>query len=69
MTSSLTPHQAYAAMFKFLEKYYELTNADDIGALLGSMQMAEDGKPMDPAMWDEWVETLDGVCNTSSDAV
>jgi hypothetical protein len=47
---------AYKAMFRFLEKYYELTQADDVGALLGSMSMAvfADGRPADAAMWAEW---------------
>ncbi|SDG41812.1 MULTISPECIES: hypothetical protein [unclassified Duganella] len=45
---------AYKAMFKFLDKYYQQTGADDVGALLGSLQLLEDGKPADSAMWDEW---------------
>lgn len=52
---------AYRAMFHFLEKYYELTNADDVGALLGSMQMLQDGRPIDSAMWDEWLAAIDNV--------
>lgn len=68
MTNSLNHHQAYAAMFKFLEKYYELTNAVDVGVLLGSMTLTADGKPLDPAMWEEWLEVVDEVCNTRSDA-
>ena len=44
---------AYKAMFRFLEKYYALTNAEEIGALLGSMSMKifVGDKPADPAMW------------------
>jgi hypothetical protein len=51
---------AYKAMVRFLEKYYALTNADEIGVLLGSMNMEvfQDEKPADPAMWDEWMEAL-----------
>ncbi|MTV41608.1 hypothetical protein GM676_29065 [Duganella radicis] len=52
----MSEEQAYKAMFRFLEKYYELTQADDIGALLGSMNMKlfKDGRPADAAMWEEW---------------
>jgi hypothetical protein len=49
---------AYHAMFRFLEKYYELTGSGDIGALLGSMALLDDGKPADPAMWGEWLEVI-----------
>jgi len=52
---------AYRAMFRFLEKYYELTNADDVGALLGSMRLLHDGRPIDFAMWEEWLAVIDNV--------
>ena len=54
MVKLLDDKQAYRAMISFLENYYELTKSDDIGALLGSMAILEDGKPIDIAMWDEW---------------
>jgi hypothetical protein len=51
---------AYQAMFRFLEKYYELTNADEIGALLGSMSMDvfRGAMPADPAMWEDWLAAI-----------
>ena len=51
---------AYKAMFRFLEKYYALTNVDEIGVLLGSMSMEifQDEKPADPAMWDDWIDAI-----------
>jgi len=51
---------AYKAMCRFLEKYYALTNADDIAALLGSMSMDvfRDAMPADPAMWEEWLAAI-----------
>jgi hypothetical protein len=52
---------AYQAMTAFLEKYYRLTHADEIGALLGSMQLMEDRKPADPAIWDDWLEAVRSV--------
>jgi len=51
---TLNALQAYRAMFAFLERYYERTHADEIGALLGSMALLEDGKPMDEALWRDW---------------
>lgn len=49
---------AYRAMFEFLEGYLERTRADEIGALLGCMNLAGDGQPMDPAIWDDWMEAV-----------
>ena len=58
MKGKLDELTAYQAMVVFLEKYYELTRADDVGGLLASMQLTDDGRPMDPAMWDDWLEAL-----------
>lgn len=54
---------AYKAMFRFLEKYYALSNAEDVGALLGStsMDVFQDAMPADPAMWAEWLEAIQDV--------
>ncbi len=48
---------AYAAMNILLRDAYERT--DELGALLGSMSLLEDGKPADPAVWDEWVQAIE----------
>ena len=42
----LSAQQAYAAMYAFLEA--------DLGALLGSMSLHEDGTPADPAIGSDW---------------
>jgi hypothetical protein len=42
-------------MIEFLDAYYQQTQSDDIGALLVSLQLLEDGKPADLAMWDDWL--------------
>lgn len=56
----INEEQAYKAMFRFLEKYYEQTQADEIGSLLGSMnlELFADGRPADPAMWEDWQTAL-----------
>jgi hypothetical protein len=61
MAKLLDEKQAYSAMILFLEHYYELTKADDIGALLGSMAILEDGNPIDIALWDEWCNAINKV--------
>lgn len=50
----LTNKEGYLAMISFLEKYYERTASDDIGALLGDLQLDEDGSPFDPAVLEDW---------------
>lgn len=61
MNSSLAPQQACAVMFKFLDKYCEPTNSGEVGALFGSMAVIEDGKPLDPALWEDWMVAVDEV--------
>jgi len=61
MTDKLTPQEAYEAMFRFLEAYYDRTGSDEIGALLGGMALDEDGQPMDPAAWSDWLAAIGEV--------
>ncbi|MGK7943439.1 MAG: hypothetical protein AB4058_03120 [Microcystaceae cyanobacterium] len=59
--NQLTQQEAFQTMIAFLEAYYQQTKADDIGALLGSLQLLEDGTPTDPAMWQDWIEAYQSV--------
>jgi hypothetical protein len=61
MVTKLDEIAAYQAMTAFLEKYYSLTHGDEIGTLLGSMQLMENRKPADPAIWDDWLEAIRSV--------
>lgn len=54
----LTIEEAYRAMFIYLEKLYSLTNSDDLGGFLGSMTLLSDGRPMDPAVWQDWLQSV-----------
>ncbi len=58
MINKLTEKQAFLAMVSFLEDYYEQTKSDEIGALLGSLQLLDDGVTADPAMWDDWLKIV-----------
>lgn len=58
MEKLLTKHQAYAAMFRFLEDYYERTKSDDVGSLLGSMRLLNDSNPADPAIAIDWERAI-----------
>ena len=60
MQNLLTPLQAYGAMLCFLENYYHKTLSDDLGSLLGDMQLCDDDqKTWDQAAWADWITVLD----------
>ena len=54
MKKKLTELQAYNAMAKLFQIYYDLDPSGDIGAILGSMAFLQDKKPMDAAMLQDW---------------
>ena len=57
----LRPDQAFNVMRLFLEAYFERTESDDVGSLLGDLQILEDGKSSDPAAWEEWLACVQRV--------
>lgn len=57
----LTPEQAYRAMFAFLEAHWKRTGSDEVAGLLGGMALTEDGRTMDPAAWDDWLEAIEAA--------
>jgi hypothetical protein len=59
----LTPEQAFDAMFVFLDAYWKRTGgAGELGAILGDIQInLADGRPMDPAAWNNWTAAVDRV--------
>ncbi len=59
MKSKLTALQAFNAMTKFLDIYYEQTVSDDVGSLLGDMSFLRDGETADPAAWLDWMRALE----------
>ncbi len=54
----LTVEEAYKAMVVYLEDLYFLTKSDDLGGFLGSMALLPDGKPIDPAVWQDWLKAI-----------
>ena len=57
--TNLTNKEAYLAMYSFLEHWYEMTKSDDIGSLLGSMSLLEDGNTADPAIESDWLKAVE----------
>lgn len=69
MKETLTSLEAFKAMTCFLEKYYQQTLSEDIGSLLGDLQILEDGKTVDPAAWADWINCILKAHKKSSDGV
>jgi hypothetical protein len=60
---ALTELEAYDAMCVFVEAYWERGGkaSDDIAVLLGSTQRLRNGRPLDPAQWDNWRDAVASV--------
>jgi hypothetical protein len=65
MNELITKIQAFNAMRKFLEMYYKRTLSDDVGSLLGDLNMITQGETADPAAWDDWNQALENVLKES----
>jgi hypothetical protein len=57
----LTELEAFKVMVHFLESYYKRTASDDIGSLLGDLQLLQDGGSADPAAWEDWILAVNTV--------
>lgn len=66
MEKKLTKLQAFNAMVKFLEIYFEQTHSDDAGSLLGDTQLLPGGGTWDPAAWRDWTRSVDTFLNETS---
>jgi hypothetical protein len=60
MEKKITVHEGFFAMIKFLEKWYEFKKSDDIAFLLSGMSM-------DPAFFQDWIESIDVVLKESKE--
>jgi hypothetical protein len=65
--SNLTLKEAYAAMFVFLEKRYNITKSDELGGMLGQMSLLPDGGTADPATWGDWLKCVEAAKNGKVD--
>lgn len=65
--TKLSLQEAYKALFIFLDQKYKTTTSDDIGGMLGSMSLLEDGGTADPAVSNEWVQAVDEALSGNTD--
>ena len=61
MSKKLTKLQAYNAVTKLFQMYYDLDPSGDIGGILGSMAFLPDKTTADDAMLEIWTECLDEI--------
>jgi hypothetical protein len=59
--TDLTKKEAFLAMYSFLEHEYEVSKSNDIGGLLGSMSLLQDGGTADPAVMQDWENAIKKV--------
>jgi hypothetical protein len=60
MEKKITMDEGFQAMIKFLEKWYQFTKSDDIAFMLSGMNI-------DPAFWQDWVESVNSVVQDSKE--
>ena len=63
MSESLSSKEALEAMILFLDLYWERGKSEEIGGLLGSLTLLEDGVCADPALSHDWNECVKKVLN------
>jgi len=61
MKEALKAKEAYEIVLRFLEERYARLPSDALGALLGEMQLADDGSPFDQAIIGEWNSAVEAV--------
>jgi hypothetical protein len=58
-------------MSLFLEEYYKRTQGTaELGSVLSDIQLnKQNGLPMDPAAWDDWMAAVESVSENQSHEV
>jgi hypothetical protein len=58
----LSAEQAFQAMAQFLEQYYDRVGKKaELAVVLIEMQIMPDGRPADPAAWEDWLDAVRAV--------
>ncbi len=56
---TLSAEQGFRVMFLFLERYCNRVGSKgDLSAVLSDLQMMPDGRPADPAAWEDWLKAV-----------
>jgi hypothetical protein len=62
----MTIREAYMYMLGILSCYYEITRDDELGEVLGGIDLYSDSRPADPAAWTDWEEAVSAISNKPS---
>jgi hypothetical protein len=65
MLYELSETEAFQAMTLFLRQCYERAG-DDMGTLFADTSIEADGKTLDPAAWEDWIECVRRVKEDST---
>ena len=57
----LSSHQAYLAMIAFLEQQFARGGIGDLGILLGSLSLLQDGRSADVALHEDWNQAVESA--------
>lgn len=61
MNQNISTLSAFKSMQCFLQKYFKKTMSEDVGSLLGDIQLLNNNTTMDPAAWTDWLECVEEV--------
>ena len=65
-SKDITVQVGYLAMCTFLEELYTKFEFDQLGGILGGLQLLADGTPADPGMWADWIRAVDRARSAQS---
>jgi len=65
MTKLMTSHEAYLAMYAFLDAYYVRGKFKEVASLLGALTLLADGRPANLAFEGDWDKAVAAVLNRS----
>ena len=54
----INDREAFVAMKLFLEQFYARAG-NDMETLISDITLESDGKPLDPAAWDDWTRCVE----------
>jgi len=60
---AITVGAAYAAMYEFLKRFNKTFKSGDVATLLTGLSTLPDGRPMDNAYAEEWIECVEKARN------
>ena len=56
----ISDRDAFIAMRLFLERFYAEAG-NDLETLIADITLESDGKPLDPAAWEDWIRCVEKV--------